>query len=156
MGLDMYLKASRYLSNYSFSNEKDRKDYASLLELAGLKGVDTSNHPSAEISFTIAYWRKANAIHNWFVQNCADGKDDCKPVCVTRENLEALLGLCKSVLANPESANDNLPTKDGFFFGSTNYNEHYRRDIENTVTMLESVLNNPAFDRWGFEYRASW
>lgn len=38
----------------------------------------------------IGYWRKANAIHGWFVRNCAEGVDECQPIAVSREQLEAL------------------------------------------------------------------
>ncbi len=51
----------------------------------------------------IGYWRKANEIHNWFVENVQDGEDDC---CyhreVTQEDLEELLNVCNKVLASCE------------------------------------------------------
>ena len=50
----------------------------------------------------VAYWRKANAIHNWFVVNCADGVDDCKPIEITKEMLEDLLYAAKLVKDNSE------------------------------------------------------
>ena len=47
----------------------------------------------------VGYWRKANQIHNWFVTNVQDGDDDCDyhHEC-TKEILENLLGVCKTVL----------------------------------------------------------
>ena len=42
-------------------------------------------------------WRKANQIHNWFVENVQDGEDDCGSYEVTKEQLEALLELCMKV-----------------------------------------------------------
>ena len=45
-----------------------------------------------------AYWRKANAIHSWFVQNVQNGVDDCDTYQVTREQLEALKEACEIVL----------------------------------------------------------
>ena len=47
----------------------------------------------------VGYWRKANEIHNWFVENVQDGEDDCDyhNEC-TREILEDLLHTCKVVL----------------------------------------------------------
>lgn len=38
----------------------------------------------------IGYWRKANAIHGWFVRNCADGVDERQPIKVSREDITAL------------------------------------------------------------------
>ena len=46
----------------------------------------------------IAYWRKANAIHKWFVDNVQDGIDDCRQSVVTREQLNELLSVCKKVV----------------------------------------------------------
>lgn len=46
----------------------------------------------------IAYWRKANAIHKWFVDNVQDGIDDCRQSVVTREQLNELLEVCKKVV----------------------------------------------------------
>lgn len=47
----------------------------------------------------VGYWRKANEIHNWFVENVQDGEDDCDyhNEC-TMEILEDLLHTCKVVL----------------------------------------------------------
>ena len=56
-------------------------------------------YPHDMISEQVAYWRKANAIHKWFVDNIQDGEDDC---CyhreVTERDLEKLIGICKEIL----------------------------------------------------------
>ena len=48
----------------------------------------------------IAYWRKANAIHNWIVENCADGEDKCQEIYLRQEDLKKLLTLVNTVLAS--------------------------------------------------------
>ena len=49
------------------------------------------------------YWRKANAIHDWFVKHVQDGEDDCRyHQEVTKGVLEDLLFVCEKVLANCE------------------------------------------------------
>lgn len=47
----------------------------------------------------VGYWRKANAIHAFFIENVQDGEDDCKyhHEC-TKEILEDLLDKCYKVL----------------------------------------------------------
>ncbi len=45
-----------------------------------------------------AYWRKANAIHRWFVENVQNGVDDCDIYVVTKEQLETLRNTCQTVL----------------------------------------------------------
>lgn len=49
----------------------------------------------------IGYWRKANAIHRWFVENVQNGEDDCRDYFVTKEQLTELLNLVNQVLADP-------------------------------------------------------
>ena len=51
----------------------------------------------------IGYWRKANEIHNWFVENVQDGIDDCNYHNeVTKKDLEKLLYICQTVLDSCE------------------------------------------------------
>ena len=45
----------------------------------------------------VGYWRKANAIHKWFVDNIQDGEDDCGYYEVASEQLEELLNICKLI-----------------------------------------------------------
>ncbi len=101
MGLDMYLSAKRFASGYEFLPEEKREFYKKIVKLAGVKGSERAQ--SAEISVTIGYWRKANAIHGWFVRELADGKDECQRIYVTRENLETLRAEClKGLSQKPE------------------------------------------------------
>jgi len=46
-----------------------------------------------------------------------------------------------------------LPNQSGFFFGSTDYDEWYLRDIEATIEGLEIALKDNDGD---FYYSASW
>ena len=46
----------------------------------------------------VGYWRKANHIHNWFVQNVQNGVDDCGIYEVKKYQLEELLRICNEVL----------------------------------------------------------
>lgn len=45
----------------------------------------------------VGYWRKANAIHKWFVDNVQNGEDNCNIYEVSRDQLEELLKICKRV-----------------------------------------------------------
>lgn len=60
-------------------------------------------YPWTRIMEQVGYWRKANSIHNWFVENVQDGIDDCEYHDeVTKEALEELLDLCNIVLRSCE------------------------------------------------------
>lgn len=154
MGLDMYLRAEKYCSNHEFSTAAKRKQAKAVLKAAGAK-LDAE---SVTVSVTVAYWRKANAIHAWFVDNLAGGTDDCSPVYVSREDLVKLKKLCKKTLSSPDkqAARDMLPTRSGFFFGSTEYDECYQEDLKNTISQLTDVLEYYPENEWTFYYEASW
>ena len=46
----------------------------------------------------VCYWRKANAIHNWFVHNLGVNVRNCDYHEVSKTQLEALLAVCRTVL----------------------------------------------------------
>lgn len=102
----------------------------------------------------IGYWRKANAIHNWFVNTLADGVDECQEIKVTHEDLCKLLDLCNVVKNNPEIAKEELPTTKGFFFGSNDYDEGYFSDIEETIRILTGAIT--LYPDKEFIYQTSW
>ena len=56
------------------------------------------------ITEQIAYWRKANMIHKWFVDNVQDGEDDCREYYVSREQLALLVETCKEVLKSLDNS----------------------------------------------------
>ena len=60
-------------------------------------------HPWYGIMDQVGYWRKANQIHNWFVENIQNGIDDCRYHREVREgDLRDLLDVCERVLASCE------------------------------------------------------
>lgn len=46
----------------------------------------------------VGYWRKANQIHNWFVENAQEGVDDCGYYPVSKETLQDLHDVCKDII----------------------------------------------------------
>ena len=61
-------------------------------------GLDMYLYKGRNCSTELAYWRKANAIHNYFVNEVGNGVDNCKPIRVTCADLEELLSRCERVL----------------------------------------------------------
>jgi len=165
MGLDMYLCATQFFSAAKYTNyeetERQKEETAKVQEIANLmNGNDflktgDSFLQFAEVKLQVAYWRKSNHIHKFFVDVCADGKDECQDTYVSRENLENLLNRCKTVLEDKSQARELLPPQSGFFFGSTELDEYYYQDLEYTIPVLEKILSH-APESWEFEYQASW
>ena len=104
----------------------------------------------------VGYWRKANAIHKWFVDNIQDGNDDCGDYEVSKEQLEELLRVCKLVKENHSYAEEYLPTCSGFFFGDTEYDEYYFHKVDSTIDILQKVLQATDFNRQMIMYSSSW
>lgn len=155
MGLDMYLHGKRYMSKYF--NKGDDKLAESIAEhfpeLAGIKS-SLDDSPIKELKIEAGYWRKANAIHKWFVDKIQKGVDDCGTYSIEREELEELKKLCQQVLDFRHLATDKLPPTTGFFFGSDKIDEYYFQDLEHTVAIIDKCLGLPT--SWEFEYHSSW
>ena len=154
MGLDMslYLEHTIYESKYRNENLKYPKEITDYIPYDDY-GIETVT------TYDVAYWRKANAIHNW-ITKCVQTTDiNCTKVYLTIEQLEQLVNDCKKALTakNPEEI---LPTTSGFFFGSTEYDEYYYSTIKETITMVEPVIEflkaHSDGDEWKVYYQAWW
>lgn len=163
----LQIRKNEYCSKY-------HKDEGSDLKLELPKDVSrffpnpTNLTVSRTTDYKVGYWRKANAIHSWFLENCAakdpfdNPIDDCRPIEIPLEKLEELLDTCKEVLEDHSLAKKLLPTEDGFFFGSTEYDEYYFNNIKDTIDIIEPVIKfmNHMLEikdyTWDVIYQASW
>ena len=158
MGLDMYLEARKFVSGYNFEPIDEQNSYENLLDAVGLSKSDLSPEasPFIYLNVNVAYWRKVNAVHSWFVENVQGGEDNCQRADVSREQLAELLDVCKQVQADHDKAEELLSTQGGFFFGDTTFDEWYFQGVDSTIDQLTKILNNPKFDGWDFVYQSSW
>ena len=143
MGLDMYLIAKRFI----WTDEKELNQK--------LQNIMNTEYTVQYVELEIGYWRKANQIHKWFVKNVQDGKDDCDTYSVSEEQLQELLTMVTMALQSktPEMI---LPTTGGFFFGSTEYDEWYMKDLQHTKDVIEKYLAFPDKDKYEVYYNSSW
>ena len=155
MGLDQYLYAKCYTSSGDWLGKERNELFDQIVEATGAQKFMTKQMPSALVEIKVGQWRKANQIHQWFVDNCQDGVDDCREAFVFRKDLIVLRDLCEKVLANHALAEELLPTASGFFFGNTDYDEWYFTDLQDTVTILNHALENVPED-YDFVYGSSW
>lgn len=146
MGLDMYLNAKRFLW-YSEDELADniKRNFPDLPEHMKVR----------EVTVQAMYWRKANAIHKWFVDKVQDGVDDCKEFEVSLAQLEELLEVIEQVLENPECAGELLPPQEGFFFGGKEIDGWYWDQLKTTQSELQELFTRD-WKSWDFYYRASW
>lgn len=159
----MYLNGEMYVSKtdykkYRETNDENlsiNNDYQIVTTLLGLdKFITKDMFTGLTIGFPVAYWRKSNQIHNWFVDNVQDGVDNCHKYIVYRDKIEQLRDTCMEVLADNSKAEDLLPNAEGFFFGSQEYDEYYFGDLQETVKMLNRALELP--ENYDLYYQSSW
>lgn len=151
--LEKYESVSRWDAN---AIEKAKDFYPEKLQELGKKHLER-NFLSKETKYQVGYWRKANAIHKWFVDNCGDGEDCCQLMGVGKEQLEELLNLVEEVLLDHSKASKLLPSQSGFFFGTHYYDEWYFEELKYTKELIERVLDFLK-DNGGYlvYYQASW
>tara|TARA_R100001086_G_scaffold198857_1_gene115157 strand:- start:10108 stop:10689 length:582 start_codon:yes stop_codon:yes gene_type:complete len=139
MGLDMYLTRKVYVKTWDFTPEESR--YKMTIKRGGKK-IDHINPDNISyIHLDAAYWRKANHIHNWFVENVQNGQDDCDEYYVPNEKLVELFNLCKTIL-------DSVKTEEGKIHTGTSYSggektEHYKDGkvvTKESAELCESLL----------------
>jgi len=147
MGLDMYLTAKRYIYDFNDDGKALREQ---------LEDLKVNDMRVKEISYEAGYWRKANQIHKWFVDNIQEGVDNCGQYLVGITELEGLLEKVNEVLRNRGKAQELLPTSNGFFFGSDAYNEGYFDDLIQTKAIIENVLSIDDLHKYDFYYSSSW
>ena len=183
MGLDMYLYKRTYVQNWD--HMEDEAKHSITIEGPEASHIDTKRITNIEEQ--VGYWRKANSIHKWFVDNVQNGVDECQESVVSKEQLQKLLYICKTLqeemvlqkgiiengqvlqeakftpkyelgdmVVNEELCKELLPTTEGFFFGSTNYDQWYFDDIKHTVEVLTEALQNTDSSGVSYYYQASW
>jgi len=152
MGLGMYLTRRKYVGA-----KWEHRNVNGKIEIKiGDKELPVDFKKVSYIIEDVGYWRKANEIHKWFVDNVQNGVDDCKEYYVELDKLQELLNLCKEVYKEPTRAKELLPVQ-----GSYEYNEWYFQDIKSTIDMLEELIQEEMKSRDNgiyneIYYQASW
>lgn len=162
MGLDMFLKRKTYVKNWDFMTSENHEVTVKL---------NGNDHPYIDLKKVtyveeeVGYWRKVNAIHRWFVDNCQDGRDECQESYISIEQIKELYDICKQIQADHNLA-ELLPPQEVFFFGDID--EWYFHGIDDTIEQLEPLIKlneeleakkksgELVYDWPEYFYRASW
>ena len=170
MGLDMYLTKKTYVKQWEHKTPEEQ--FEVVVKKGGVTYPNINPSKITYVEEEVMYWRKANHIHNWFVENTQEGNDNCQTSFVSRENINELVSILKQVkqslekskkgvvevvggwkngeeykvpvevFEDTEIAEELLPTASGFFFGGTEYDEYYLETINNTLEVLEKELED--------------
>lgn len=111
----------------------------------------------------IAYWRKANQIHGWFERRFPELENGVY-IPLTWGDLTDLLDdliECAKEIANRGTPDhlckDKLPTTEGFFYGSYEYDDWYVDDIFESVSkVLKCMCEMTKNPNAQFTYMAWW
>ena len=161
----MYLHAKKYVEKVNWDKLDRDNDigldspevvnplWNDIVSVSGLSDVATDIY-GVHVEVTCAYWRKANQIHKWFVDNVQDGNDNCGEYYVSHEKLKELRETCRQAIFAKDP--NLLPPQAGFFFGSYDIDEWYWQDIKDTIKKLDRVFALPEMSKLSFYYTSSW
>jgi len=149
----MYLTRKTYVKQWSHQTPEEQFEITITKGGKPYDGIDVSNVTNIEEE--VGYWRKANQIHRWFVENVQNGVDNCGEYSVSKGELEELRNICTEVLNDHSKAEELLPSASGFFFGNTDYDEWYYNDVQHTIEIIDKIIGetNPNQDIY---YSSSW
>lgn len=194
MGLDMFLWKMKKQKGKTFDEVMEIKRKLDNEEIKGVEKenlkmymfhtkLENINYEYDSLFKEVYYWRKANFIHQWFVDNIQDGIDDCGDYRVTQKDLQILIDTLKEVYnslcdkemitkkvqdgsieyeikvfkeEDLEIAKQLLPTQEGFFFGGTEYDEYYFEQIKDTLNDLQIINECFDFENNYLIYGSSW
>lgn len=91
------------------------------------------------------YFCKVNCLYGYALDSDLFEDDGCLAT-FDHDNMVDILDRAKEILSQPtkeeqlEKGEELLPTQSGFFFGSTDYNDYYLRDIEEVRDKFEVMV----------------
>lgn len=155
MGLDMYFYERHYLKRKK--GDIDCNPDVRVQEYEDWTGKKRDARIIKNVKYVMCeagYFRKANQIHGFIVDRYGQEEDiNCKDIYLQNEDIMELYNICKELLAIKDSkkfeerAKELLPCSKGFFFGSQDYDEYYREDLQRYVDMVDKMdLENPEID----------
>ena len=151
----MRLQKKHHVKNYDYEPASSHSTVS--ITTGGRLRSDIRPDRIAEVIEEVAHWRKANAIHKWFVDTVQNGVDNCATYYVSSDQLDDLLDLVTLVIDEPRTAPDRLPAYEGFFYGTNDYDESYFSDLEYTRDMLSELLDeHEGRTETDYAYCSSW
>jgi len=151
MGLDMTLMAEgRFYPEWNKKGKEHKK--AKAIRKLFPEMFKSGNLNTIAIGFEAGYWRKANHIHRWFVENVQEGEDDCGKYYVDREDLIKLLGVCRKVLEKAKTKESKVINGYKYENGKEKPNLVDGKVITNPETIAKLLPTQGGFFFGGTEY----
>lgn len=157
MGLDVFLFRAkrRGLAKKQARMEEINKGESALYHLEKEEFVKPENQAKLDALkqeweeiypyVEVAYFRKVNLLVRYF-----NYEDNCSNQELSKGKIESLVKDCQKVLDLHQQYQDEdisdkleelLPTTSGPFFGSTDYDDWYFKDVEDVLAQFKKILN---------------
>lgn len=104
-----------------------------------VKGKELESIKDITNEDTIAYFRKANCLQNYFEQKYEI--ENCVPHKMSLDDIKDILDKVTKVLENHSLAEQLFPTCAGFFYGSLDYGEGYFYDLREIQKAFKFILD---------------
>ena len=174
------MSAGRRLYVKQWDHQPAKERYSVQIKYGGKRVQGVQPKRISQVEEEVMRWRKANHIHAWFVDNVQNGTDELRELLSSYKkvieasklvdgtidagtvyNQEHPDGLAQrtpgKVIKDSTVAERLLPTRGGFFFGCTEYDEDYLDEVVRTrdwiVSMLDDLKNGVPGE---ICYRSSW
>ena len=122
-----------------------------LEQVVNIDGYNTDNYELFHVNDTKRYYWKANQIQNYFEERFyEDGNDydgDEYDNVVTKIDdltIDDIIARINNIESSKETAKEEFPTTEGFFYGSTAYDESYfdtNNEFKNDLLELQKIRN---------------
>lgn len=177
MGLDQYFTAAKTSFGGSEYSKGTQEAVTFDAIIAALGFPREAVQDSVEVRAQVGYLRKANAIHAWLVEHIQGGEDDCRTAYFAPEKIAELRDTVRQILGtvvkgepngehgyetypdltvDAELANELLPPREGFFFGTYEIDAWYVDNLETADTILTNMLEHEGLKDCDFYYHSSW
>ena len=150
MGLDMYLSRKTYVKNWD--HMKPEQLHKITISKGGKAVRNIKRERISYIEEQVMYWRKANAIHAWFVANVQNDVDDCGEYYVTDDNLKDLLEAVTNVLDRVEMIDGDIHTGTTYFAGELTENYEPGKIVSNPQICEDLLPSQSGFFFGGTDY----
>jgi len=145
MGLDMYLRGDKYISNWDTS-QIDEHGMALEVKRPEIDGFEVTSY-----NLDLGYWRKFAPLHHFIVKVFADGVDECQEIHLSADDLRRIAAALRD---------DNLPDNEdcgGFFFGNPEFWDADRAEAKEHAETFDKAAKWVESNSWNsVTYQASW
>lgn len=158
MGLDMFIykvrKTDHSVKELSKLDNNPKEDDPAIAEFLPLYTPFESMPDYKSIFKQVAYWRKFNALHQWFVTHVQLGIDNCNLYELDQDVLRS----CHDILEEAFYKKNHyiLPPTQGFFWGSTEIDDYYWNNVEEAIQTISHLIDDTDWATERLFYQSSW